>query len=173
MSVSFYDLTVTNYLQVADATAGVLAKGRAHCEAEGIDLGEIYEMKLAPDMLPFWFQIGSVRHHSLGAIKGIESGVFEPPTFRGGTDYADLQAMIDATRDELRAYTPEAIEALQDKNLVFKLGAKEMPFTAGDFVMSFSLPNFHFHATTTYDMLRIKGTELGKLDFLGQLRLDK
>ena len=66
---------------------------------------------------------------------------------------------------------PETINALAGKTVIFKLGANEMPFTAENFALSFSLPNFYFHATTAYDILRMKGVEIGKMDFLGKMRI--
>ena len=71
----------------------------------------------------------------------------------------------------MKAQDPTTINATAGKTITFKLGANEMPFTAENFVLSFSLPNFYFHATTAYDILRMKGVKLGKMDFLGKLRV--
>jgi hypothetical protein len=78
---------------------------------------------------------------------------------------------VTEARDELSALTPEAVNALVGRDVTFKLGDRALPFTAEDFLMSFSLPNFFFHATTAYDILRQKGAPLGKRDFLGKLKL--
>ena len=79
MAISFYDLSVACYLQALTGVEGFLAKGLAHFEANNIDPAEIVATRLHPDMFPFAFQIWSVAHHSLGAIRGIEEGVFSPP----------------------------------------------------------------------------------------------
>ena len=74
-------------------------------------------------------------------------------------------------RDELAALTPGDVDALVGRDVIFKLGERALPFTAEGFLMSFSLPNFFFHATTAYDILRHKGVPLGKRDFMGRLKM--
>jgi hypothetical protein len=170
MAISFYDVSVASYLQILGAASGVLAKGRAHCEKNGIDLGEVVETRLYPDMLPFRFQVVSLAHHSLGAIQAIEAGVFRPPAV-AGESYADLEKRVADARAGLQACTREAVDALEARDVVFKLGERSMPFVARDFVLSFSLPNFYFHATTAYDILRVKGAPIGKRDFMGAPRI--
>lgn len=169
MTTSFYDLTVGSYLQIVGATAGFLQKGADHCKAEGIDPGEIVQAKLFPDMANFHFQVTSVTHHSLGAIKGIEAGELRPPKY-DDCDYAALQALTAATLAELKALSQDEVNALAERKVVFKMDAIEIPFTAQNFALSFSLPNFYFHATTAYDILRMKGVPLGKIDFLGSIK---
>ena len=168
MTVSFYDLTVGTYLRTVEATANVLAKGADHCKAEGIDPADIVAARLYPDMANFHFQVTSVTHHSLGAVNGYKSGEFRPPKY-DDCDYAALQAMTATTLETLQAQSREEIEALADGKVVFKMGGMEIPFTAVNFALSFSLPNFYFHATTAYDILRSKGAPLGKMDFLGNM----
>lgn len=171
MPVSFYDVSVASYLQILGATAGFLAKGREHCEKNGVDLKEVVEARLIADMFPFRFQVVSVAHHSLGAIKALESGTFGPPLGYPEFDYAGLEKLVADTRAGLQAYEREAIEALETKDVQFKLGERGMPFVARDFVLSFSLPNFYFHAATAYDILRMKGVPIGKRDFMGMPRI--
>ena len=74
-------------------------------------------------------------------------------------------------RSELSALTPDVVNALVGRDVTFKLGERALPFTAEGFLMSFSLPNFFFHATTAYDILRHKGAPIGKRDFMGRLTL--
>ena len=171
MAISFYDVSVATYLQTLGAVSGFLAKGREHCEKTGIDLKEVVETRLIADMLPFRFQIISVAHHSLGAIEGIEAGVFGPPTGVPDLDYAGLEKRVADARSRLEKYEREAIDALEGRDVEFKLGERGMPFVARDFVLSFSLPNFYFHATTAYDILRMKGAPIGKRDFIGRPRI--
>ncbi len=97
--------------------------------------------------------------------------MFLPPSGKSDIDYAGLQALVAEARDELSALTPEAVDALIGRDVIFKLGERALPFTAEGFLMSFSLPNFFFHATTAYDILRHKGAPLGKRDFMGRLKL--
>ena len=171
MSLSLYELCVPSYLQSLDALANVLATGKEHCAANDIDLDELINFRLRDDMLPFSFQVISVWHHSLGAIKGIKAGEFAPPPKVEGIDYAGLQGLVAEASEALRGESSAEIEALDGKPLVFKVSGNEIPFTTRDFIQSFSLPNFYFHATTTYTILRVHGVPLGKMDYLGALRV--
>ncbi|MGB1685506.1 MAG: DUF1993 domain-containing protein [Pseudomonadales bacterium] len=171
MAVSLYDLSTVSFLQVLNAVDGFLEKGRNHLEAEGVDLDEIVSLRLIDDMNPFQFQVISVAHHSMGALKGLEAGEFAPPSGYGEPDYAGLQALVKEAIATVETFDAAKVAGLEGGQLVFKLGANELPFTAENFIMSFSLPNFYFHAATTYDFLRMKGVPLGKRDFLGGMRM--
>ncbi|UTD28191.1 DUF1993 family protein [Bradyrhizobium sp. WD16] len=171
MTISLYDATVPGYLQILGAVEKVLERGAAHAREHGIDPAELVEARLYFDMLPLRFQIVSISHHSRGAIEGAGRGLFEPPESSQSYDYAGLQALIAETRQALEKIAPDAVNALEGKDMVFQLGDRRLPFFAGDFLLSFSLPNFYFHATTAYDILRTKGVSLGKRDFIGRLRL--
>ena len=173
MAISLYDISVANYLQVLGSTTAVLAKGAEYASANDLDLAEIVATRLRPDMQPFRFQVVSVFHHSLGAIKGIKQRVFSPPPAMPDLDYAGLQALVADASAELQTIPREEIDALEGKAMKFKIRDFEIPFTAENFVLSFSLPNFYFHATTSYDILRIAGVPLGKMDFLGAMRVSK
>lgn len=173
MSLSLYEASVPGYLQILTAVSGYLEKGLKHLREQGIDPESIVETRVYPDMLPFRFQIQSVAHHSRGAIEGIMSGVFRPPSDLPAHDYAGLQALVTSARDELAKVSPDALNAREGAEVIFELRGNKMPFTAENFLLSFSLPNFHFHATTAYDILRSKGVPVGKRDFLGVLRMKK
>jgi uncharacterized protein len=171
MAFSLYDATVANYLQILGAAGAFLEKGLIYFREKGIDPAEVVDTRLAPDMLPLRFQIVSVAHHSRGAMEAAKNGVFVPPSGKPDLDYAALQALVTAARNELSALTPEAVNELVGRDVIFKLGERSLPFKAEGFLMSFSLPNFFFHATTAYDILRHKGAPLGKRDFMGKLKL--
>lgn len=173
MAISLYDLSVMNYLQTLGAVGGFLERGLSYCRENSIDPEEIVETRIFPDMLPFRFQIQSVAHHSRGAIEAISSGVFSPSSNLSAHKYAELQALIIDSRDALEKLTPEAVNSREGAEVVFRIQGAELPFTAANFLLSFSLPNFYFHAATAYDILRSKGVPLGKRDFLGRLRLKK
>ena len=166
-----YDVSVASYLQTLGAVSGFLGKGLAHFEANAIDPATIVSARLKDDMLPFLFQVVSVAHHSLGAIEGAKSGVFSPSGAVGELDYAGLQKLVADARTALAAMTPDEINALEGGDMVFQLGERKMPFTVPGFLMSFSIPNLHFHATTAYDILRQAGVPLGKRDYLGAMRM--
>ncbi len=122
-------------------------------------------------MMPLHFQVVSVAHHSWGAMQGLQKGSFSPPSFELDKDYVGLQALVADARAGLSGLDKEEVEALAEKSMVFKLGKRELPFTNRNFLLSFSLPNFYFHATTTYDILRMLGVPLSKIDFLGKMKV--
>ncbi len=170
MAISLYDLSVTSFLQVLGGVDGFLTTGLAHFKEQGIDPNEILETRLHPDMLPFRFQVVSLAHHSAGGVKGALAGGFVPPK-PAGEDYAGLQKLVSEARATLEAIKPEELNAVEGKDVIFSVGDRKVPFKADGFLMSFSLPNFYFHATTAYDILRQKGVPLGKRDFLGRMRI--
>ena len=171
MAISLYDATVANYIQTTTAVAGFLDRGLAHCKDNGLDPEALVETRLFDDMLPLRFQIVSVHHHSVDAIEGVKSGVFGPPTDQRQHDYAGLQALVAETLTALKAVKRDEVDAAQGKDVVFKIRDFQMPFVAENFLFSFSLPNFYFHAATAYDILRSKGVPLGKRDFMGPVRI--
>lgn len=171
MAISFYDASVGTYLQIIAGLTGVLEKGAAYCKEKGVNPETIVDTRFAPDMLPFSFQIHSVVHHSLGALDGIKSGVFRPPGEKPPHSYAQLQALVGETQASLKKLTPAEVNALENNDVVFEFRNMKMPFTATGFLFSFSFPNFFFHATTAYDILRSKGVPIGKRDFMGTPRM--
>jgi hypothetical protein len=173
MSTSLYDLSVATFLQTVGAVAGYLEKGHAHLSANGPSPAEVVETSLFADMLPFRFQVQAVAHHSLGAIEGVRKGVFGPPTNLQPLDYRGLQQLIADTRDALQRVDRAEVDALAGRDVVFQMRDLKIPFAAENFLLSFSLPNLHFHATTAYDILRTKGVPIGKRDYLGQLRIKR
>ena len=170
MATSLYDLSVASYLQTVGAVAGFLERSAKHFADTGVDPDEIVGVQLFDDMAPFHFQIRSVAHHSLGALEGVKSGLFHPPAAVGPLPFADLQAMVAKTDELLRAFDRAEVDSWAGKDVAFHIGDRKLPFTAENFILSFSLPNFHFHATTAYDILRMKGVPLGKRNYLGQMR---
>jgi hypothetical protein len=171
MAISLYDGSVANYLQTVRAVEGFLDKALAHCKEQGIDPEELVEARLFPDMHPFRFQIQQVAFHSMGAIEAIRRGALQFLKDRPAHDYAGLQALIAETRASLEALKPEEINSHEGADVDFTVGDVTRLFTAEGFVMSFSLPNFHFHAATAYNILRSRGVPVGKRDFMGEVQL--
>ena len=171
MAVSIYDLSVPNHLQILTGVAGAMDKAGEYAAESELDLEQLVEYRLQEDMLPFSFQVISVWHHSLGAIEGLKAGIFEPPPSLGEPGYSELRALVAEATEKLSALSPDEVNALESQAVKFKMGDFELPFSTVDFIQSFSMPNFYFHATTTYDMLRIHGVPLGKMDFLGPMRV--
>jgi hypothetical protein len=170
MAITLYDSTVSCFLQTLGAVEGFLAKGLAYCKEKNIDPGQMVETRLFPDMLPFRFQVVGLTHHSAGALAGAQAGAFAPPG-PSTADYAGLQKMVSDARQSLEQLKPADVNGLEGKDVLFSVRDLKLPFKAEGFLMTFSLPNFHFHATTAYDILRSKGVPLGKRDYMGKMKL--
>lgn len=171
MQLSFYDASVVCYQQILESTAQVLKAGREHADSAGIALADIVDYRLHESMLPFSFQVISIWHHSHGAIQGMRAGEFAPPPDKPGIDYDGLCGLIDEALDTMSKESPESMASLSNQKMIFRLGEMEIPFTTDNFLASFSKPNFYFHATTTYSILRQMGAPLGKRDFLGNMKM--
>lgn len=171
MTISLYEVTVPSFAQIIEAMAGVLKKGHAHALEKGMNPDEWVGARLFTDMAPLSFQVKQAAHHSVGAIEATKKGVFSPDLTPPPETFADLQATVDSALAALAAYRPAEVNELVGRDMRFQLGERVMPFTAENFLLSFSLPNFYFHATTAYDILRHNGVPLGKRDFMGRPRL--
>ncbi|MGD0502968.1 MAG: DUF1993 domain-containing protein [Steroidobacteraceae bacterium] len=170
MTFSLYAATIPSYLQILGAVSGLLDKAETSCTERGIAPGDILAARLAEDMLPFAYQVKSTAVHSLGAVEGVRRGVFSPDQTQPPDSFIALKSRISQTIDDLRAIDPGEVDGFLGRNMRFALGTRQIDFTAENFLLSFSQPNFYFHAATTYDILRWKGVPIGKRDFLGILR---
>jgi uncharacterized protein len=171
MALSLYDASVRTYLQIVETTGGVLARGLEYCRTVGVNPDMLVEARLYPDMFPLRFQIHSVVVHSLGAVEAIKTGR-QTLEKKPQHDYAGLQALIAETLAALKKVSPAEIDARAGSEIVFQGHTTSKVFaTAEDYLFSFSLPNFYFHAVTAYDILRAAGVPVGKADFLGAVRL--
>ncbi|MBD2859480.1 DUF1993 domain-containing protein [Spongiibacter sp. KMU-158] len=170
MAISLYDASVGTYLQLITSTLSVLDKARVFCEENGRSVESLLDDALCDDMFPLSFQLRSVVHHSLGCIKGLEKGLFTPPTPETLTFDELYQRIVDA-KTTLEAVEPQSVNGLADNPMMFKMTGVELPFTAENFVMSFSLPNFYFHTSMVYALLRKAGVPIGKVDFLGPMKM--
>jgi hypothetical protein len=170
MTTSLYDISVGSYLQTVRAVAGILERAAKHCAETGSDPDGFVSARLFGDMAPFHFQVECVDHHSVWGLEAVRSGLFAPPALVGPIPFVDLQAMMAQTESALKAFSPDEVNSWAGKDLDFQIGPRRLSFTAENFFLSFSLPNFHFHAVTAYDILRMKGVPLGKRDYEGQLR---
>ena len=170
MSFSLYDATVPIWQQILGSVSGLVDKAQVHCAERKTDPASIIEWRLAKDMLPFGFQVKSTVAHSIGAIEGLRKGVFSPDRSPWPDSFAGLQEKVSRAIIEIAALAPDEINAFVGRDMRFEFGERKIDFTAENFLVSFSLPNFFFHATTAYDILRAQGLEIGKRDFLGRLK---
>ena len=169
MNMTLYQATIPSYLQILASVTGLIGKAEAHCASSGIAAETLIQAKLADDMLPFTFQITSVCHHSMGAIEGLREGVFSPNRSMA-EDFDGLRDKLATAEAGLRALSEDDVNDFVGKPMRFEFGERKVDYVAEEFLMSFSQPNFYFHATTAYDILRWKGLAIGKMDFLGKVR---
>ena len=170
MAFSLYAATIPSYVQILNSVSGLIDKAESFCMEKGISPPDIIQARLAQDMLPFAYQVKSVAVHSLGAIEGVRRGVFSPDVTQPPETFAALKARISQTLAALEAIDAAAIDAFIGRDMRFTFGDRNIEFTAENFLLSFSQPNFYFHAATAYDILRWKGVPIGKRDYAGRLR---
>ncbi len=173
MANSLFETTVSNYLRTLKSMRNVFQKGLDHCEQSGLNPDSLITERIFEDMFPLGKQAISIHHHSAGAIEGALAGKFAPPQEQDPTDYQAAQAKIDHAIVKLEEVSEETVNTIIGKDVVFEVGDRKLPFTGENFLLTFSMPNFYFHATTAYNILRMKGVPIGKIDFLGPLVLNK
>ncbi|WP_018149462.1 DUF1993 domain-containing protein [Henriciella marina] len=173
MSLSLYEAVIPPMQQIIGSVQSVLEKGAQHYEARGLNPDDLLSECIHSDMLPLTFQLQSVMHHSLGALEGVRRGETGPPSKIEKLDYAGFQAKLAETAQTIAAMKSDQVNEWEGKAVVFKMGEMSMPFVAEGFLLSFAKPNLYFHATTAYDILRMKAVPLGKRDYLGQMQLKR
>lgn len=171
MSIKINQVSLETYKQILPAALQILNKAKVHFEETGTDLEDIVQARLYEDMAPFSFQVFSIVHHSVGALNALKSGEFGPPNMPENLDFAALHSLLEEAVNDLKNFTADEIDACSEQEVLFKMGSIEWPFSSESFILSFSLPNFYFHVTTMYDMLRMRGVSVGKLDFIGKMQL--
>lgn len=171
MPITLYDAFVPTARQTLGAVQALLDKAQAWCAEQGCGEAGIAAAKLHDTMLPFAFQVAQVAKHSHGAIEGVRAGHFHAMGGEMPQDFAGMKAMLARAADGLAAVTADEMEAFIGKDMIFELPGMKLPFAGDQFLLSFSQPNFFFHATTAYAIMRAQGVALGKRDFLGQLRM--
>lgn len=168
MALTLYDAFIPSCRQILGGMQGVIAKAEEHCTEHGIDPAELIEAKLADTMWNLPWHARAVWVHSAYVISLLPTGEFSPDFTELPGDFTAMKAKIQRTLNELAQVTPEQLEDVQDKTIGFVLGGQRlMEFSGQNFLLGFSQPNFYFHATTFYDILRMKGVPLGKRDFMG------
>jgi hypothetical protein len=171
MSLSLYAATVPSYVQILGALSGLLRSAESYCSEKHLAPEALIQARLADDMLPFAYQVKSAAVHSQGAIEGVRRGVFVPDMSPPPDTFPALAALVAGTLDALQGIVPAEMDAFVGRDMRFEFRGRRIDFTAENFLLSFSQPNFYFHATTAYDILRWKGLPIGKRDFTGRLRM--
>ena len=166
MTISMYQASVPVFAHALTNLSNVLKKGEAHAKDKGQNPDNLLQQRLIFDMLPLIKQIqiacdtaarGSAR------LANVEPKPF-PDT---ETTLAQAQERIQHTIDYIKSLKPEQIDGCEDRKVMHKTRSGEVPYSGIDYLRNYALPNFFFHCTTAYDILRVAGTNVGKRDYLG------
>ena len=166
MALTMYQVSVPVLLRGLENLSAILAKGQAFAEAQGLNESELTTAKLADDMFPLTRQIQIASDAAKGAgarLAGVEIPSFEDTE----VTFADMQARVEKTIGFLKTLNEQQFEGAENKTVSFSNKGGSYTFNGKDFLFTFAFPNFFFHITTAYDILRHKGVELGKKDYLG------
>jgi uncharacterized protein len=167
MSITMYQASVPVLVRGLANLQNIIGKAQAHAAEKQIDPSVLTGARLFPDMLPLARQI----HIATDTAKGCASrlaGVDAPKFEDVEVSFDDLDTRIQKTIDYLNTFTPEQIDGTEDKSITLKMRAGPVDFTGQAYLLGFVLPNFFFHVTTAYDILRHNGVDIGKLDYLGR-----
>jgi hypothetical protein len=166
MSISMYQASVPRFVNILGNLANILDKAQAHVDAKKLADATLTGYRLFPDMLPMSTQVQIACDSAKGVVArlaGVESPVFDD----NEKTLADLKARVAKTIAFIQTITPEQIDGTEDKDIVTKRGEKETHYKGMQFLLGHAIPNFYFHITTAYNILRHNGIEIGKRDFLG------
>lgn len=165
MTISMYSASVPVLQHMLRNLAGILKKAAAYAEARKIDPNVLLQARLFPDMYPLikQVQITSDNAKAVARLTSIEMPKYEDKE----TSFADLQARIAKTIVFLDGIAPEQVDGSEDRVIILQMRDKKLEFKGQDFLHNRLLPNFYFHLTTAYNILRHNGIEIGKGDYLG------
>jgi hypothetical protein len=166
MNISMYQVSAPRFINILKNFVGILDKTQAHIEAKKIEDTYLTSFRLFPDMLPFTLQVFIACDAAKGVmarLAGVEAPVF-PDVEK---TIPELKARVLKTIAYIETFTPAQIDGTEDKAIVTKRGDKETHYTGMQFLLGHATPNFYFHITTAYNILRHNGVEIGKRDFLG------
>lgn len=165
MAITIYEVSVPVFAQKMQALAAIIEKAEAYASARKFGADLLLAQRLFPDMLPFRAQVQLVSDHAKGAsarLAGLEVPRFED----NETTTAELKARLAKTIDFVRGIDQAKFDGAEDRPISLKVAGQDRSFTGRQYLLTFALPNFYFHVTTAYDILRHTGVELGKGDFM-------
>lgn len=166
MSISIHRASVGAYTYMLEALAGVLDKAGEFAAARGMSDEQLLSARLYPDMLPLSAQVQLASDHAKGStsrIAGIEQPVYED----NEKTLDELKARVAKTLDYIKTITPEKLKNAAAQKVTIELFNTPLEFTGEAYLLHFAHPNFYFHVTTAFDILRAMGVHLGKADFMG------
>jgi hypothetical protein len=167
MTVSMYKISVPIFVQFLTSLSTVLDKAAAYCEAKKIEPSALLNARLFPDMFPLARQVRAATDHAVNATARL-AGVDPPASGNTEASFAELKQRVDKAIAFIRDFKAAQIDGSEEKaiKITFPSGATR-DFTGQSLLLNNSLPNFYFHCTTAYDILRHCGVELGTRDFMG------
>lgn len=168
MSLSLYQASIPVLLRQLGQLSLLLDKGAAHAALKGLDPAIFVKARLTPDMFPLSRQVQIAADTAKGCAARL-AGRPVPSFPDTESSFPELQARIAKTAAFLGEIVPTEIDGGEERVVVLKVGGQEIRFTGQSYLLHFVLPNFFFHVTTVYALLRRDGVELGKADFLGSL----
>ena len=166
MPLSMHQASVPVFVRMLGALSAILTKAEADAVARKIDPSVFVNARLAPDMFALARQVQIATDGVKGGVSRL-AGVEIPSYPDTETSFEELQARIAKTVAYLESFTPDQIDGSEDRAVTMKLPGGELEFKGADYLLNFVLPNFYFHLTTAYAILRQNGVAVGKRDFLG------
>jgi hypothetical protein len=166
MAISMHQASVPRFAHMLTSLSAMLDKAAAHCEAKKIEPAALTGFRLYPDMLPFTRQVQIACDSAKGAAARL-AGVELPKHEDTEQSFAELKARIAKTLDFIQSLKPAQIDGSEAREVVIKLRGQDTKFQGQQYLQNFAWPNFYFHVTTAYNILRHNGVELGKRDFIG------
>ena len=168
MSLSMHAASAPVFERILGNMPIWLDRAEAHARARGFDPNNYLGLRLAPDMLPFVRQIQIASDTAKGCMSRL-AGVEVPSFADSESSFAELQARIAKTLEFVNSLTPAQIDSGEGREVVLKFPGAELKFKGEDYLLHFVLPNFYFHITTAYAILRHNGLDIGKMDYLGRV----
>jgi len=166
MKISMYQVSIPRFIHTLRSLGAILDKAQAYAEAKKVDASVLPTARLYPDMLPLTSQVQIACDAAKGAASRL-SGATTPTFEDNEKTLPELKARVDKTIAFLETIKPEQIDGTEDKELIVKVGGNDTKFGGMQFLLGRSIPNFYFHVTTAYNILRHNGVEVGKRDYLG------
>lgn len=166
MKISMYQASAPRFANALTNLAAILDKAQAHAEAKKIDPAVLGSLRLIADMFPLARQVQIACDTAKGAVARL-AGVEVPKYEDTEQTIAELRARIAKTLDFVASVPAAKIDGSEEREVVLKLGGQERKFTGLQYLFGHALPNFYFHVTTAYNILRANGVDLGKRDFIG------
>jgi hypothetical protein len=168
MPLSMHQASVTLFARTLTALDAILDKAAAHAEAKKIEPDALLTARLSPNMFTFTKQVQLATDFAKGPVSRL-AGIDIPKYADEEKTFAELKARIAKTIAYIKTVKPEQVDAAADKDVTFPAGPeKTLTLPGSQYLLAVALPNFFFHVTTAYDLLRHNGVELGKLDFIGR-----